>query len=450
MKTKNRMRKAGFTLVELIVVIAVLGILGAGAAVGYSGYVKKAAKAADEQLVSQIKYALEVAYVADPSYSGAAAVVLSKDADANVTGEADSAAVRWVSNAMTNAFGANWKNELKLEYGQWGNAASVTGDVLDYYGGITDAGIKSIVNGTAKPSFAGDVDDLFVQVRDTSKKVAGKTEGSGAALIQSAANLTTKNFPGDEGKKSPADFATAWATRAWSNDILMGTEQGSNYNEGKIEENKKGTDDASKNFMANAVANAAVLKARNTALAVYLRDAGYPEVYKAIADYTFVNSSIPDDVVGVLLYEENPFNADNNAKVAKKNGLCNCISDALKETYPDETIRAGKVDLIADKISSYFNADSGNSQAYKDGLAYFTMMSTINNINGTSTDDNVYWDEMAGAVSLYGSIARGEASLDQLKDAFAEIGENQVAITAAVGKTGLGVYVNPKMILDAQ
>lgn len=450
MKTKNRMRKAGFTLVELIVVIAVLGILGAGAAVGYSGYVKKAAKAADEQLVSQIKYALEVAYVADPSYSGAAAVVLSKDAEANVTGEAGSAAVQWVQNALTNAFGANWKNELKLEYGQWGNAASVTGDVLDYYGGITDAGIQSIVNGTAKPSFAGDVDDLFVQVRDTSKKVAGKTEGSGAALIQGAANLTTENFPGGDGKKSPADFATAWATQAWSNDILMGAGQGSSYDKDKIEADKEKTDETSKNFMANAVANAAVLKARNTALAVYLRDAGYPEVYDTIANYRFAGSSIPDDVVGVLLYEENREDPDYEKKKEAKTKLSKAIKSALQQAgNSTEEIKA-KTKEVTETIKKYYGTDAGSSQAYKDGLAYFTMMSTINKINGTSTDDDVYWDEMAGAVSLYGSIARGEASLDQLKDAFAEIGENQVAITAAVGKTGLEVYANPKMILDAQ
>lgn len=52
---RNKLRdKAGFTLVELIVVIAILGILAGVGTVGYSGYIKKANQAADEQLLGYI------------------------------------------------------------------------------------------------------------------------------------------------------------------------------------------------------------------------------------------------------------------------------------------------------------------------------------------------------------------------------------------------------------
>lgn len=53
--------KAGFTLVELIVVIAILGILAGVGTVGYSGYIKKANQAADEQLRGYVNSAFAAA-----------------------------------------------------------------------------------------------------------------------------------------------------------------------------------------------------------------------------------------------------------------------------------------------------------------------------------------------------------------------------------------------------
>lgn len=59
--TKTLRAKAGFTLVELIVVIAILGILAGVGTVGYSGYIKKANEAADQQLLGFVNQAFAAA-----------------------------------------------------------------------------------------------------------------------------------------------------------------------------------------------------------------------------------------------------------------------------------------------------------------------------------------------------------------------------------------------------
>ena len=54
--------KAGFTLVELIVVIAILGILAGIAVPAYSGYIKKANEAADYSALDAVKTAAVFVY----------------------------------------------------------------------------------------------------------------------------------------------------------------------------------------------------------------------------------------------------------------------------------------------------------------------------------------------------------------------------------------------------
>ena len=107
---KNRLGNGGFSLVELIVVIAIMAILAAVAVIGVSVYVDKAAEAADKKTITDIENALILG-----GYDGAyapgtvvGAVGISKDADATASNAE-------IEKIMVDAFGANWKSELKLQ-----------------------------------------------------------------------------------------------------------------------------------------------------------------------------------------------------------------------------------------------------------------------------------------------------------------------------------------------
>lgn len=136
----NMKNNNGFSLVELIVVIAIMAILAAVAVIGVSVYIPKAQKAADEQMIADIKTAVDL-YAnlesVQPGQSGY--IVIHKDKG---TGEVGNVTVggtmdAFLTDALKATFGdEKYGTELKVAYGDWksnlseGDASSILGSVF--------------------------------------------------------------------------------------------------------------------------------------------------------------------------------------------------------------------------------------------------------------------------------------------------------------------------------
>ncbi len=435
MKFKEKLNQAaGFTLVELIVVIAILAILAGVAVPAYSGYITQANKSADQQLVNDIANALTLYYYSTMPENVLAVVGV----DANGI-KLDGT---FASEAL-NAAGISLSSKLKWDGWTVGASQMVLqhfSDRADSTNAKYDESLAGIFNGSDVPTFSEDIEDLFDMMQDVAGSIGGGDAG-GADLVQGAAGITINS------EKTAEDFADAWVNGTWQNDFFLGGDS-DEYNGEIDKDDEKYKDEAGKQLMNNLIANAAVLKARNTVVAGYVRDQlqkNYPEVpsenvaavYNLFCNYNFEVSgqktAIPLDAASVLKNEETYPNDYNR--------LFEEAEIALGD-YSD------LVEAVANYATEYFSTEAAKA----DALAYYAMMDTVNShkesSGGTVTDG--YWDEMRDAVGLYASIVRGEVTLESISGAYENLksqglGENGVIITLAVSNGEMILTVNPSV-----
>lgn len=126
--------KAGFTLVELIVVIAIMGILSGVGTAAYSGYVKRTNEGLDETLYRNILYAGEIGKYENPGVTGR--VIVTKGgsvalayggagSDENQGGYNENNA-DVVGQWMSNAFGEDWEDTVKYRTDKYANSSYAT------------------------------------------------------------------------------------------------------------------------------------------------------------------------------------------------------------------------------------------------------------------------------------------------------------------------------------
>lgn len=394
---KKRKGTGGFTLVELIVVIAILAILAGVGTVAYTGYITATRKGVDRTLVGDLIYAAQLADYANPGlFDGSEGmIILSNESDAQVIGSSDSSAF---SAALDDSVGD--VSTLRLSYSDWGlDTSKLSARLSEIKQTFQDLGLYDEDSGTiSEIGYADVADEYWAYMEDVVTGALGNTdipEENFETLM-----VLTSYAVADQSDANT--IGNAWASSDSSQ--LLNALQQTQYSNSTL-------------ASARVFASEGASYARNMAFARYLEKYG---------DYEGVDEDI--------------------AALKDLNNKNNLNSISSSEGYQTT-------------LTEYRTGSGGNkSQAYVDGVAFYTFMSSINNQYGadnitipannaevptiSNMPDN-FWEDGASYVSWAASIGRGESSIAEMETALNNVTGNAVIILVDKTSGELEFQVSP-------
>lgn len=386
---------AGFSLVELIVVIAIMAILAAVAVIGLSAYIPKAQKAADEQMIADVKKAIELyagAETLTPGQSGY--VVIHKNKG---TGEVGNVTVggamdQLITDSLAAMYGeTKYGTELKVAYQKWTGTLDLTAGTA-----IKDS------------SYSKDPEELLGDVQNLAAALSGYYGGGTDA--EKKANQTVLDIANASTSYIDSAALVAW----WTNPVFAVSFPLTAPNGAPVVQKDKIPADvlAADNEYVTKIELAAVV-ARVNAFVTYTGCAGCKAAYET---------------------SDSEFN-----KVTDPNGAFTALGAVSDEmTKHIKTTDGGctrcQACLSADTKESYWKISAQN-----DAKAYLSLMGQVDNMSETvqgreefNSNGLFTSDYVVNTVSGYVSIA------EAFNDANAQDGD--IVIVAMVDKNGSIVY----------